>query len=53
MKDFYKAIKSGVTARDYEKKLSDNLSGKELIRSPSKVFNIPTTEKPTMIIKKI
>ena len=31
MKDFYKAIKSGVTARDYEKKLSNNLSGKELI----------------------
>ena len=31
MKDFYNAIKSGVTARDYEKKLSNNLSGKELI----------------------
>ena len=31
MKDFYNAIKSGVTAREYEKKLSNNLSGKELI----------------------
>ena len=31
MKDFYKAIKSGVTALEYEKKLSNSLSGKELI----------------------
>ena len=31
MKDFYNAVKSGVTAREYEKKLSKNLSGKELI----------------------
>lgn len=29
--DFYKAVKSGISAREYEKKLSNNLSGKELI----------------------
>ena len=29
--DFYKAVKSGISAREYEKKLSNSLSGKELI----------------------